>query len=341
MREINNDLLHERLLEEKPLLKFDENADYATWKKAIREKYIELLGLDDIAKNACDIKIEIEEVVKKDGYIRYRYVFESEKGCLLPCYLLIPDTGKKKYPVLLCLQGHTAGFHISIGEKKYDGDERGLSTSTFALDGVKNGYAALCIEQRGMGERQTPHKHRGRVEGEGCPCYYTALTALLLHRTLIGERVWDVSRAIDSLSNFDNLDLDDITCIGNSGGGTATYYSACYDERIKLAIPSCAVCSYKTSIGNTWHCSCNYVPGAAKYFDMGELATLIAPRKLLMVNGQKDPIFPIDGARDVYSVIEKIYQKEGVAENCELLETDREHYFSKDLIFAKITRNDK
>ena len=341
MKVIDNDLLHERLFENKPLLKFDENADYATWKKAIREKYIELLGLEEIAKNACDIKIEIEEEVKKDGYTRYRYVFESEKGCLLPCYLLIPDTGKKKYPVLLCLQGHSGGFHISIGEKKYDGDERCLSTSTFALDGVKNGYAALCIEQRGMGERQTLQNHRGRVEGEGCPCYYTAMTALLLGRTLLGERVWDVSRAIDSLSNFDCLDLDDITCIGTSGGGTATYYSACYDERIKLAVPNCAVCSYKTSIGDLWHCSCNYVPGAAKYFDMGELATLIAPRKLLMVNGQKDPIFPIDGARDVYSVIEKIYQKEGVAENCELLETDREHYFCKDIVFNKITRNEK
>ena len=257
----------------------------------------------------------------------------------MPCYLLIPDTGKEKYPVLVCIQGHTAGFHISIGVHKYPGDERGLSTSTFALDGVKNGYAALCIEQRGMGERQTPLQHRGRVEGEGCPCYYTAMTALLLGRTLLGERVWDVSRAIDSLSYFDGLDLDDITCVGNSGGGTATYYAACYDERIKLAIPSCSVCSYQESISYTWHCSCNYVPQAAKYFDMGELAALIAPRKLMLVNGQNDKIFHIEGTREVYSVIEKIYEKEGAKDACQLLETPYEHFFDKELIFGKITRN--
>lgn len=338
MKIINNDLLHERLLDCTPLLKFDENADYAAWKEKIQEKYTQLLGLDEIAKNACEIRVEIEEVVKKDGYTRYRYVFETEKDNFLPCYLLVPDTGKAKYPVLLCLQGHTAGFHISIGEHKYDGDERALESSTFALDGVKNGYAALCIEQRGMGERQTPFVHRGRQEGEGCPCHYTALTALLTGRTLIGERVWDISRAIDSLSFFENLDLDDITCVGHSGGGTATYYAACYDKRIKTAVPSCGVCSYRRSIGETWHCSCNYIPQSAKYFDMGELAALIAPRKLLLVTGEKDPIFPIDGTRKIYATVEKIYEKEGAKDNCELLITPREHYFCKDLVFGKIGR---
>ena len=337
-REINNDLLHEALMRRKPLLAFDENANYDEWKAQIKAKYLELLGMEEIAQNACELKVEVEEVVKQDGYTRYRYVFETEKGNYLPCYLLIPDTGKEKYPVLLCLQGHSAGFHISIGVSKYPGDDESIETSDFALEGVKNGYAALCIEQRGMGERQTPIQHRGRVEGRGCPCYYTAFTALLTGRTLLGERVWDVSRAIDSLSFFDHLDLNDITCVGNSGGGTATYYSACYDERIKMAIPSCAVCSYIESIGYTWHCSCNYIPNAAKYFDMGELAALIAPRKLLLSNGQIDHIFHIEGTREVYSVIEKIYKKAGAEGQCELYEHPHGHFFDKEAIFGKITR---
>lgn len=340
MKEINNDIIHENLLKRTPILKFDENADFDAWREQVREKYTQLLGLDEIAQNACEIKVEIEEEVKQDGYTRYRYTFESEKGCTVPCYLLIPDTGKEKYPVLVCLQGHTAGFHISIGEYKFDGDERGLETSTFALDAVKNGYAALCVEQRGMGERQPiASKVRGHQDGEGCPCLFTAMTALLSGRTLIGERVWDVSKAIDSLSAFDGLDLDDISCVGNSGGGTATYYSACFDERIKLAIPSCAVCTYRDSIGDMWHCTCNYVPKIAKYFDMGELAALIAPRKLMLVNGKIDPIFPIKGTREVYAVIEKIYEKAGATGNCQLLEHEREHYFDKQLVFGKIGRN--
>ena len=342
MREINNDIVHDNLFKDKPLLAYDEKNDYAAWKQQLKDKYIELLGLDVIAQNACDLKVEIEEVVETDEYTRYRYVFDSEKDCPVPCYLLIPRTQQEKYPVCVCLQGHSTGFHISIGKKIYEGDgtwegdDRWLSTSTFALDAVKNGYAALAIEQRGMGERTTLLKNRGRALT--CGCNFTAMTALLLGRTLIGERIWDISKAIDSLQYFsDKLDLDDIMLLGNSGGGTATYYAACYDERIKLAAPTCAVCTYKDSIAYRGHCTCNYIPGIARYIDMGELAALIAPRKLLVSNGEIDEIFLIKGTREVYSVIEKIYAREGVADNCRLVVfPNKPHYFDKETVFKNL-----
>ena len=338
MRKIINDSVHENLMREKPILAYDETVDYAKWKGQVRDKYMELLGMDNIAKNACEIKVEIEEVKETEEYTRYRYVFESEKGCYVPCYLLIPKTGKEKYPVCICVQGHSTGFHISIGEKKYEEDEKNLETSTFALDAVKHGYAALAIEQRGMGERTTLEQRRGPALT--CGCYYTVMTALILGRTVIGERVWDVSKAIDSLQYFaEKLDVEDITMVGNSGGGTATYYSACFDERIKVAAPTCAVCSYKESIGDMWHCSCNYVPHSAEYFDMGELAALIAPRKLLVSVGEIDPIFPLKGVKDVYSVIEKIYEKENVSENCRLvIFPDKPHYFDKVETFGNLVK---
>lgn len=336
MKNINVDILHENLFKADRILSFDENKDYKSWKKQVKEKYVELLGLDEIAKNACEIKVEVQEVVKTDEYTRYQYVFESEKGCVVPCYLLIPNDGKQKHSVCVCVQGHTTGFHISIGEKKYDEDETSLQTSTFAIDAVKRGYAALAIEQRGMGIRTTPRQDRGR--SLTCGCYHTSMTALMLGRTLIGERVWDVSKAIDSLNYFaDQLILDDLVMLGTSGGGTATYYSACFDERIKIAVPTCAVCSFEKSITEFWHCTCNYVPRIAKYFDMGELACLIAPRKLLVCAGEKDPIFLLDGTKEVYSVIEKIYKKENAEENCRLvIYPDKPHYFDKKITFDSL-----
>jgi len=204
-----------------------------------------------------------------------------KRGALCPAICCF-RVRQKKFPVCICLQGHTTGFHISIGEKKYEQDDKYLQTSTFAIDVVKNGYAALAIEQRGMGERTTLRQDRGPALT--CGCMFTAMTALMLGRTIIGERVWDVSKAIDSLEYFkDKLDLEDITLLGQSGGGTATYYAACYDQRIRTVVPSCSVCTYKDSIGDMWHCTCNYIPGIVKYFDMGELSALIAPRKLLTV----------------------------------------------------------
>lgn len=336
---IDNDIVHEQLLKEKVLLAYDEKNNFAEWRERVREKYTELLGLDVIAENACEIMVEIEECVETDEYTRYRYVFESEKGCFVPCYLLIPRTQKEKYPVCICLQGHTTGFHISIGEGKYEGDDKALSTSTFALDAVKNGYAALAIEQRGMGERTTLQAERGR--SLTCGCMFTAMTALMLGRTVIGERVWDVSKAIDSLEFFkDKLDIEDITLLGTSGGGTATYYAACYDERIKTAAASCALSTYRASIGNVWHCSCNYIPGIARFFDMGELSALIAPRKLLVFAGEIDPIFPLSAAKEVYSVIEKIYARAGAPENCKLtVFPGKPHYFDREIAFATLRKS--
>ncbi len=336
MQVIDVDIIHDNLLKNKPILAYDEAQNYETWKQQVKEKYIQLLGLDEIARNACEIKVDVEEVEETDEFTRYRYVFESEHGCFVPCYLLIPKTKKEKYPVCICMQGHTTGFHVSIGKAKYEEDEKFLVTSTFAIDAVKNGYAALAIEQRGMGERTTLQQRRGPART--CGCYHTAMTALMLGRTLIGERVWDVSKAIDSLQFFkDYLDLDDITMVGNSGGGTATYYSACYDTRIKMAAPSCALSTFRASIGDMWHCSCNYIPQLAKYMDMGELSALIAPRKLLVGVGELDPIFPLDGTKEVYSVIEKIYEKENAAGNCRLaIYPEKPHYFDKEIVFSQL-----
>jgi hypothetical protein len=53
------------------------------------------------------------------------------------------------------------------------------------------------------------------------------------------------------------------------------------------------------------HCVCNFVPNIAKYFDMGELGGLIAPRALIVVNGIKDDIFPDDGVREAFAIFQR------------------------------------
>ena len=77
---------------------------------------------------------------------------------------------------------------------------------------------------------------------------------------------------------------------GNSGGGTATIYASALLENIKVSMPSCALCTYKDSIGAMHHCTCNFVPNIAIDFDMGDLCGLIAPRKLIVVSGGQQGI---------------------------------------------------
>jgi dienelactone hydrolase len=234
---------------------------------------------------------------------------------------------------MITLQGHSSGFHNSIAEPKTEGDiPYATGRGKFAVQAVQNGYIALAIEQRGMGERRPRERHQNLAN----MCEYEAHIALLLGRTILGERVWDVSKAIDTLSNFPECDLDKVFITGASGGGTATYYASCFDERIKFSAPSCAFCTYEHSILNWYHCSCNFVPHAYEWFEMQDLACLIAPRNILVIAGKEDEIFPIEGVRKGFETVKKIYEKENAEDNCRLVETPKGHWWCEDIVWNAI-----
>lgn len=333
MRNINSyDHIREKMQKQPaPLMRYDGKEEFTEWQTKVYAKLWELLGLDRMESCEDDFAIESEE--QKDGYKKIHFSFQSEPGYYVPCCALLPDNMKEQQKVVICLQGHTSGMHISYGEPKFPGDEAPMKAhdSAFGLGALEEGYAAICMEQRYMGScGQMPEGNPSCFQG-------TALPTLLLGRTTIGERVWDVMRLIDVIEkHFKMLDKDNIMCLGNSGGGTATFYSACIDKRIKCAVPSCSVCTFKDSIGAMRHCICNYIPGIARYFDMGDLGGLIAPRKLVVVNGDKDEIFPDFGVRESYAIIQKLYQTAGAPERCRLVTGDGGHRFYKDIAWKAI-----
>ena len=100
--ETNMLLCHDILSETvKPKLSFSKRLNFEKWKKQVKEKFVELIGLNEIQKNVCEQNIEIVAQNKKDGYVEIEFRFESETCCAIPCYLLIPDMGDKKYPVVI------------------------------------------------------------------------------------------------------------------------------------------------------------------------------------------------------------------------------------------------
>ncbi len=316
---------HAALLDAGGVLAFDESKDFAAQKAQIRAKLLELLG-DEPERVPPDPVVEYEKDM--GTFTERRIVFNVEKEVQAVCMLCIPKTGKKKYPLAIVLQGHGTGMHIGMGRNLYPGDHAESGDRDIALQALERGYAALCLEQRGMGERRTRMVWDENDNGEP-RCHATALIALMCGRTLIGERVWDVSRAIDLALTYPEIDPDRILCTGNSGGGTATYYAACCDERIAVAMPSCAVCTFASSIAAMPHCECNYIPGIAKYMDMGDMAAAIAPRKLIVIHGVQDPIFPDNGVREAYRTIEAVYRAAGVPGNCALASGGGAHRYYK------------
>ncbi len=332
MRKIDGDNCHAILFESvKPKLSFGAINDYDEYKKQLKAKFIELIGYEKVLANAVSLKVEIESEVDKGDYRQIRFTFESEKGAFVPCYLLIPNGKKKKYPVAITMQGHSTGFHNSIGEPHDDEDAYyALTRGQFAVQAVKNGYIALAIEQRAMGERKTTR------HSFGYGCTFPAMTAISLGRTVIAERIFDISRAIDALENFSECDMGKIFITGNSGGGTISYYAPIIEERIRFSVPSCAVCSYKDSIMDIHHCACNYIPSSYEWFEMQDLASLISPRPLTVVTGKDDHIFPLNGVETAYKTIKLAYEKDGAKDNCRLVVTPKGHYWCEDIVWSAI-----
>lgn len=307
-----------------PALAWNAPADPAAHRARCTARLRELLGMDRLVP--CDPVLTVlsEEMLGENLHIHF--TVETEPGYAAHCDLLLPPDAAGKLPLCVCLQGHSKGSHISLGIIKYPGDEASIrgGDRDFAVRAVKEGFAALAIDQRAFGRN-------GGTEN-GPACQRPALTALMLGRTLIGERVWDVSRVLDAvLDRFgDRVTAEGSVLTGNSGGGTTVYYTACLEDRFAGYMPSCAVCGFHESIISLEHCICNYVPGILQWFDMGDMAAMIAPKNLVVVCGRDDPIFPLAGTRRAFARIREIYAAAGAEEKCALVVGEGGHRFYAD-----------
>lgn len=304
---------------------YDDKAEFENWHRMAKDKLQELLGIPFLR---CDDSFLVLDKEEGEDRIQIDFEFQSEEGYFVACSLLLPKQAKEPLPVVICLQGHSTGKHISLGKAKFESDAATIAGGRdFAVRAVKEGFAAVVMDQRYMGMTG-----QGKNGAPSCGTDNEAMASLLIGRTAIGERVWDIVRLIDIIQNYltQYVDPERIICLGNSGGGTATFYASCVDERIALSIPSCAVCTYDESIMAMNHCPCNFIPGIRKYFNMGDLGCLIAPRPVILVCGKDDPIFPLSGVKKSFAVMQSAYRKLGKEELCHLVIGNGGHQFYPD-----------
>lgn len=301
-------VLHELLLKSTPRLRY-QGGDVELWQQEARKQLANRLALELIPSCEPDLAIEYER--DEEDYHEYRFTLQTEPGYRVAAHLLIPN-GAVNPPVMICVQGHSTGMHISLGRPKSAEDAEDIAGDRdYALQALKEGYASLAMELRAFGECG------GTEKGPACQLPFS--TALLLGRSLIGERVNDVMRMIDLLeSGVFPVDASNVSITGNSGGGTVCIYAAAMDTRIKACMPSCSFCGYLPSIGVQQHCMCNYIAGIALDFDMGDLAAMTAPRAFVAINGKLDRSFPLESAQEQFEIAKTAYKAMGCENRCRL-----------------------
>ena len=155
---------------------------------------------------------------------------------------------------------------VAIDDTGRDRTDKSGYQHDFAVQVAEAGVAAVAIEPLAFGCRRDPINARRGLAANACQP--SAGGALLVGQTMIGWRVWDVMRTLDYIATRSDLDSTRVGCMGISGGGTVTTFAAALEPRIRVAMVSGYLNTFRDSIGSLSHCIDNYVPGILNWAEM-------------------------------------------------------------------------
>lgn len=285
--------------------------DWPAAQSDLRRQLFEMLGLQPLPARS-DLKVEITGTIERDGIIVENLTFQSRPGLYVTANFYRPVKQDGPLPTILYVCGH--------GQVKKDGISYGNKTS-YMRHGTwfaKNGYTCLTIDTLQLGEIEGTHHgthHLGRWwwNSRG----YTPA----------GVEAWNGIRALDYLETRPEVDKEKFGVTGRSGGGAYSWYIAALDERIKVAAPVAGITNMQNHIVEgciEGHCDCMFMINTYRW-DFPLLASLVAPRPLMILNTDKDRIFPLDGVVDVYTQTKKVYDALGAGDKIGLTITEGPH----------------
>lgn len=286
------------------------------WQRRARPKLRELIGLELITEASKNHRVEANLGPREDlgEYTRQRGSLASEPNVEIPFWILRPKKGGPR-PLGIFPHGHS-----DYGMDSYAGiahDEQAAARNEreqrdVAVQAVQRGFVAIAPNTRGFRPAVIPDLN-GRHGNRDCRSHL--LHCLLAGRTPIGERVWDMMNLITWGRNLPDVAEDKVLMMGNSGGGVVTIYTAACDTRVRVAVPSCSFCTYVGRGGLIHHCDCNAVPGILSFGEFYDVAGLIAPRHLCIVNGRMDRLFPSDEVDRAFAALARVYRSAGALDH--------------------------
>ena len=327
--------------------------EFRIWQQRSRATLWELLGLEKM--DDCALEAEIDEVerlhTETDEIIdRYHILLHTEPDVILSAYLLVPASADTDTPVFLCPPGHNgAGKYTVAGVRGVRAIEESIEKYNydFGWQLACLGYVAFCPDVRGFGERREILEDTRELplamKGD---CYWLAHMGEPIGIPVLGMHSWDLMRCVDFLKEYtitkdgklrhltDGAHTDSeatrwnperIIAFGFSGGAMQSLYLSALDERIHASFLSGYMYGFRDSLLQmNRNCSCNYVPHLMEHFDMGDIASLIAPRRLMIQSCQEDRLAGTRGLTNVQEQVDIIRANYAVTGNTENVQQDIE-----------------
>lgn len=255
---------------------------------ALRARACELTGYETVPG---PVSLRPYGTLARDGYHIEKLVYESEPGIQVPALLFTPDTGgSSRKPALVYLNGRGKAAGVTEDVEPF----------------VKSGFVVLSIDARGMGETRWRNDNNPTDFERYFGDYDSAMTAILIGKTMPGMRAQDVTRGIDLLAARSDVDTSNIFGFGKDAGAVPMLYAAVLDDRIRRVAFEGMLESYDWLIQHRIHRQIfeQIVPSALKYFDLPDLVGALAPRPVWIanaVNGLGHPA-PLDKVRSTYAI---------------------------------------
>ncbi|MBU0760008.1 MAG: alpha/beta fold hydrolase [Candidatus Omnitrophica bacterium] len=210
-------------------------------------------------------------------------------------YLMIPKNISFPAPAILALHQHSGEYYV--GAAGIVGLAECYPTIAYGPTLARRGYIVFAVDARGFGSNI--------MEDESVEDYLSRW----LGKSLFAMIIDDDLTALDYLVKRKEVDPRRIGAIGHSMGGARVTYLAAIDKRIRAAVISGYLTSYKEMIKRdiVYQSPSTWLPGILSYADCKDVLSLIAPRPLLTVHGKGDDVFPFEEALKVYDSIKRIY----------------------------------
>lgn len=325
------------------------------FRKAASEKVFETL-LYRPAR--VDPNPELLDRADMGDYVREKIVFSTTPEFRVPAYVLIPKGLKKPAPAIVDLHSHGGMFLLGkekivdldldhpVVKRYHEQNYDGRPTST---ELVRRGYVVIAIDAFMFGERRLMLDSDMNLGWDRWK--YSAEDFVRLSRVCAGKETtlaksmcfsgmtwpgvvfWDDIRTVDYLTTRPEVDPERLGCCGVSMGGYRTIYLAGLDQRIKVA----SIVGFMSNVRPMLHSHIDrhswihYLPALHQQLDLPDVASMMAPRALMVQQCAQDGLFPLSGMQESVRHIAAAYAKAGSGQQFSGKFYDRPHMFSIDM----------
>ncbi|MDE5865864.1 MAG: acetylxylan esterase, partial [Lachnospiraceae bacterium] len=251
----------------------------------LRNDIAETIGIT--ASNIIShIEYRLLESTKEDGYTRQLIEYDSY-GDKVTAFLLLPEILDKNPAILI---NHQHNREHNLGKSEVCG-LAGNPLQAFGPVLAKKGFVvlapdAICFEER----RRNAHGIESVSEDADFWQHYNEMCYRIIKgESLMKKVLVDSMSGITLLSNLTYVDNRRIGTLGHSMGGNTVLFLSALDERITFSCASGSACTYGNRIKNNVGIEmASIIPNFYSKYDIYDLVSCIAPRRLLIVSAEDD-----------------------------------------------------